>query len=81
MNILNNCTADVYINWCYEVLFNVKDNFVVMNSFKVASYICSTHFLKLIIQKTRMIKKFESQLENIKLRKSFIFAFTILQNE
>jgi hypothetical protein len=80
MSTFNNCTADVYLNWCYDVLFKKESSYIILNVINVVQYICSTHFLKLMIKKARKVKKYECNKKNEKIRKAFVFTFTILQN-
>ncbi len=62
-----------------------------MNSMKVLLHLCGAHFLKMVVNKVKKIKKnnetFKNSMEvqrnkikNKNLQKSFIFAFALLQN-
>ena len=80
MKVFNNCSIDYYTQWCYEILFNVEESFHKLNIMKVISYICATHFLKLLIEKVRKIKTHKTKYQNDKLQNLCIFSFTLLQN-
>jgi hypothetical protein len=71
LETFNNCNIMQYLNIAYEALYECKQSFL---SLKTKIYLCSTHFLKLIIKKS---KKVSCSKE---IRSSFIFLFTLLQN-
>lgn len=70
MDIFNNCSITNYLTWTYDLLVKNKSN-VCINTILI---LCSTHFLKLIIRKTKTIKTTDN------VRKTFLFSFTLLQN-
>ena len=80
MSVFNNCEADVYVNWCFEILLRKKTSTIFLNVMKVILHICSAHFIKLIIKKVRKIKKFKDEKKDQKLQNAFIFNFSLLQN-
>ena len=90
-SVFNNCTLEFYLKWCFEVLFKKAKSISIGNSMKVVLHLCGAHFLKMIVKKVKNIKKYKEDLKegkeayrcmkkNKNLQKSFIFAFTILQN-
>ncbi len=71
----NNCQLSHYIMWTYHVLIQFPDQVdKIGNIMKIKIYICSVHFLKSFISKVKKIEK------NKTVAKSFIFAFSLLQN-
>jgi hypothetical protein len=80
LETFNNCTATIYINWCFEIIFKESDSILLANIMKCIFQLCSVHFLKLIITKVRKIKPFADEEKNKKIQNDFIFAFTLLQN-
>jgi hypothetical protein len=61
--------------WTYHVLIQFPDQVdKIGNIMKIKIYICSVHFLKSFISKVKKIEK------NKTVAKSFIFAFSLLQN-
>ena len=71
--IFNNCSLGEYLNWCYEELLGINK---LENQKKrmVIPYLCSTHFLKIFIKKSKEI----TQDENI--RQSFLLFFSLILN-
>ena len=70
----NNCTLSNYLNWCYDLcLKNVSDQ-IFLDLMKIKIYICSTHFLKNIIRKAKLVKIADNVI------KSFVFMFSLIQN-
>ena len=67
----NNCDISCYINWCFKQTF---DDSFDSNSY-VILYLCSTHYLKNMIQKTKKITNIPNNV-----KKSFIFMFALIQN-
>ena len=61
-----------YLDLCFEILMNKNNS----NCFKTIIYLCAAHFIKLIIKK---VKKYEPGI-SYKIKKSFVFAFSLLQN-
>ncbi len=80
METFNYTTADVYVNWCFEILFNKEQSIVILSVMKTILYLCSSHFIKLIVKKVRKIKKYGIEVEDKKLQNAFIFTFSLLQN-
>jgi hypothetical protein len=89
--VFNNCSIGFYIRWCFEMMFKKKKSLLIFNSMKVRLHLCGAHFLKLVIQKVKRIKKYDenvkdpnlkkhNKLMNIKIQKAFIFSFVLLQN-
>ncbi len=73
LNSINKCSLTEYIQFCYELIFNKKTDLKMYPTFV---YLCSTHFLKNIIKKT---KPFKSSV-NQDVINQLIFGFTLLQN-
>lgn len=69
----NNCNVTEYLKFCFQRLF-LKDSFNVSKEFAVKIYLCSTHQLHNVINKTKKIKV-EYNIRNL-----FIFMFTLIQN-
>jgi hypothetical protein len=61
------------LNWSYDYLYLKKQN--LANVMPVILYLCSVHFLRIIIKKAKV-----QYLNNKNLLKRFLFAFTLLQN-
>ena len=80
MESFNNCTATIYINWCYEILFKKDQTIILASVIKTIFQLCAVHFLKLIINKIRKIKPLGNEDDDKKIQNFFIFAFTLLQN-
>ena len=85
-NVFNGLTILQYLNLTYDLLIEHKNESQnIFNIIRSMVYICSTHFLKIIIKRVSFVdEKFEK-----KLKKSFdyknkmkicIFFFTLLQN-
>lgn len=70
---LNYCNLPNYINWCYYILFK-PDKISLSNAINTRVFLCSTHFLKIIIKRAKKI-----QCESA-IRKTFIFMFSLVQN-
>ncbi len=73
LNSINKCSLTEYIQFCYELIFNKKTDLKMYPTFV---YLCSTHFLKNIIKKT---KPFKSSV-NQDVINQLIFGFTLIQN-
>jgi hypothetical protein len=80
MQVFNNVEADVYINWCFEILFKKQDSVIILSIMKTRLHLCGAHFLKLIVKKVRKIKKYSNEEKDKKVQNAFIFTFTLLQN-
>ena len=72
LDSFNRCDILVYLNWCFERIVNnsKKDNF------RSLIYLCATHFIKLFNDDIRK----SNQTINLKVRRTFIFCVTLLQN-
>ncbi len=70
----NNCQLSHYILWTYHVLIEFPNDKRIGHIMKIKIYFCSAHFLKTLIYKVKKIEK------NMTVAKSFIFAFSLLQN-
>ena len=60
MDSFNMCNIDQYIRWCYDVLFKEGK---CIDAINVLIYLCSTHMLKLTINK---VKKINFGVEHVK---------------
>ena len=81
MSSFNSCTADIYINWCFEILFNDStSNIFLINVIKVIFVLCAVHFLKMVTKRVRKIEVYGEKTKDKKLQNAFIFTFTLLQN-
>ena len=71
MNSFNKCDISTYLEWCYNVVFKNCSNqsYNSTNNKQLILYLCSTHFLKNIIKKSKKVNV------NEEIRKSFIFMF------
>lgn len=72
LNSCNNCSLTKYIDYCYNLL--KKNDFT--NYMPTHIYLCSTHFLKSMIKKTKLYRN----KENGYLINTFIFSFSLIQN-
>lgn len=72
LDSFNKCNIVEYLKWSFDLVVNKKSQ----NNYRTHIYICSTHFLKIIIKD---IKKLKIKLDN-RVKKTFIFSFTLLQN-
>ncbi|CAF0919488.1 unnamed protein product [Brachionus calyciflorus] len=70
-NIFNSHDVLTYLKLSFKQIF---ENEEIGHGFKVKIYLCSTHFLKSIIKKTKKIRVKNS------VRNAFVFAFTLIQN-
>ena len=76
MATFNNCTADIYVNWCFEILFS-KDpntNTILAKVMKTIFVLCAVHFLKMIIKKIRNIEPYGNEIDDKKVQNAFIFT-------
>ena len=73
LDSINKCSLTEYIQFCFELIFNKKTDIKMYPTF---IYLCSTHYLKNIIKKT---KPFKSSV-NQDVINQLIFGFTLLQN-
>ena len=53
LDAFNMCNIDQYIRWCFDMLFK---NGSIENAINVLIYICSTHMLKLTVDKVKKIQ-------------------------
>jgi hypothetical protein len=67
--VFNGMSFIGYLNYCYEILIKEKRN----ECLKVRLHLCSVHFLKVII-------KHINPSINSRVKKAFLFSFTLLQN-
>jgi hypothetical protein len=73
--VFNNMTIHTYIKQSFDLFTNTENGLANFKQrVKVKIYICSTHFLKIIVKKVKNVN------ENDEAKKAFIFAFTLLQN-
>lgn len=70
----NNCHISNYLNWCFIILFNKTDDKELKNLMKIRLFLCSTHFLKNFIKKSKSI----SCKRNV--QKTFVLMLTLIQN-
>ena len=69
MHSFNNCKIQNYLDWCFIMLLNKDQNLM-----KVRLLLCSVHFLKNVIKKSKSVSCQDH------VRKMFINFFTLLQN-
>lgn len=74
LEAFNKVTIFQYIQWAEELI--CKGNYKVNNLMNVKIFLCSTHFLKIIINK---VKKAKTSID-IQISKDFIVCFSLLQN-
>ena len=85
-NVFNGLTIIQYLNLSYDLLIEHKnDSHNIFNILKSMIYICSTHFLKIIIKRVSSInekcdKKHKKHFEYKNKIKICVFFFTLLQN-
>jgi hypothetical protein len=73
----NNMTIIKYLELAYEILVKKeKHKLTLINTF---IYLCSIHYLKTFIKNTKKIHHQDKKNE-IRVKKSLIFCFTLLQN-
>jgi hypothetical protein len=65
LDAFNRCNIEQYINWTYDIL--IKKNGVLKDAMVTIVYLCSTHILKLIVQKTKQVK-FGAEQKNNRLK-------------
>lgn len=70
----NNCTIQIYLNWCFDILTKEINDISYKKLMAIKIYFCSTHVLKNIIKKAKSITK-SNQIKNL-----FIFCFCLIQN-
>ena len=70
----NGCTVIQYLRWTFDLITRRKQDIELMMN--VRSYFCAVHFLKTIARNAKI--KIKDLNKNI--LKTFIFAFTLLQN-
>ena len=58
LDAFNLCNIDQYIRWCFDVLYK---NGNVTEAINVVIYLCSTHMLKLTVDKVKKIQFGEKQ--------------------
>lgn len=75
MDAVNKCNLTHYVNWCFDILINHKDDANLRSVMKTRLILCSTHFLKSFIKKIKQIEKNKSKVSN-----TFILCFSLLQN-
>ena len=77
LDVFNNLTIIQYLNMSFDIIVNKKeDNLIHINTFV---YLCSIHLLKTFIKKSKKIQHPDKKNE-IRVKKSLIFCFTLLQN-
>ncbi len=75
LTTFNNCSLKEYLIYTYEILVGETQNLVNFRSkVKVILYICSTHYLKIVL---RAMKKISIES---KTKSTFIYTFSLLQN-
>jgi len=72
--VFNSCDMAQYLDYCHTLIYETDKRALVTSAMKTRSYLCSTHFLKLIITKAKKIEA------DIVKRKFFILCFSLLQN-
>ena len=85
LEAFNNCSVISYLQWTYDVLVKYSENQQLNQLMKTRIIICQTHIFKAVVEKTnsyienrRSIDK--SYDKNNKIKKFFLFCFTVLQN-
>lgn len=66
LKIFNNCQITQYLKWCFS--FSVE-NTSNLNAMPVKIYICSTHFLKIVIEDINKLKLRKKLMSVINLKK------------
>ncbi len=73
MATINKHTLTEYIQYCFDLLIMDKKN---LKTIKTIVYLCSTHFLKSIIKKTKPLFNSAGKI----VINQFLFGFTLVQN-
>lgn len=71
----NSCDISRYLQWSYDCIFEEQKRTYIADCMKTRVVLCSTHFLKSIITKSKTIK-----VKDKKVKYCFIFCFSLLQN-
>lgn len=76
LDAFNCCTIRQYLEWSYEIVIlkKSKENAILDCLMNTKVYLCSTHFLKLIVSKVEKIKA------KREVKQKFILGFSLLQN-
>lgn len=74
LNVFNKMSIREYLDWSFRKIINNKEDKIEILPTNTRVYLCSTHFLKSLVKKTKKI-----DLEP-NIRTFFIFCFTLLQN-
>ena len=72
LNVFNDCNLLEYLFECFNLIVNKTE---LSDKINFRPYICSTHLLKNIIDKTKKIGNLEQNIKN-----TFIFCFSLIQN-
>ena len=73
LEVFNHMNVIEYLNTVFGILFYKKET---LNEITTIIYLCSAHFIKLIVKKVR---ETESKIDD-KVKRCFIFCFSLLQN-
>lgn len=76
LETFNKCNINQYLNLAYQLVIdsNEKSELNFRNYIHTRIYLCSTHFLKMVIKKCKVI-----HIDD-KVKRCFMFCFTLLQN-
>ena len=74
----NNLEIIDYLNLTYQIL--VERKIYAIGTINTVIYLCSTHFLKNIIDETERVLKYHDPVQRGIIKRKFIKAFLLLQN-
>ena len=77
MRTFNNCSFEIYINWCADLLIN--KNIWNIHQMPTIHVLCYSHFIKMTAKKIKKINKFNARKNNQKLHTVAMYACAILQ--
>ncbi|CAF1007477.1 unnamed protein product [Brachionus calyciflorus] len=74
----NNLEIIDYLNLTYQIL--VERKIYAIGTINTVIYLCSTHFLKNMIDETERVLKYHDPVQRGNIKRKFIKAFLLLQN-
>jgi len=81
MKSTNNCEPLHYLLWTYDMLVNKRDDiYLNQHHMKTRIVLCSVHFFKNVVKKTKLKLKNSKNEKKLEIQKIFLFAFTLLLN-
>ena len=81
MKSTNNCEPLHYLHWTYDMLINKRrDIYLNQHHMRTRIVLCSVHFFKNVVKKTKLILKSSKNEKRLELQRIFLFSFTLLLN-